>query len=242
MEMHKKRTKLKSLVAAGAMIASGTVAHAYSNGEVLDGFNKTVFGSEFANSLFSSAYVRKFTGTVRVYVNSEVGEQRRRKVERFVLSLNSLVAGLNVKVVKREADANFVVNVVRRRNYAATIRNEVFKNESAPIRGRCMVRSVFTRSGISRSDAVIVADEGENLFNRCMTEEILQGLGPLNDDPSLKASMFNDSTPYTTFRRFDRLLLNMLYDERIRPGASRSSVQAILPRVLSRVRRQVNGH
>lgn len=216
-------------------------ARAYSNAELVTGFNKTVFGSEFSGAVFSPSYVRKFPGTVRIFINSEVGPKRRRRVERFVLSLNTLVSGLRVNVVRRKSDANFVVNIVRRRDYANTVRRAVYKNQSAPIRGRCMVRAVFNRKGITRSDAVIVADEGENLFNRCMTEEILQGLGPLNDDRTLKASMFNDTTPYTTFRRFDRLLLNMLYDVRIKPGASKSSVQSILPTVVSKVKRQIEG-
>ena len=38
-----------------------------------------------------------------------------------------------------------------------------------------MVRSIYSRSGIKRSDAVIVADQGDSQFKRCMIEEILQG-------------------------------------------------------------------
>ena len=52
--------------------------------------------------------------------------------------------------------------------------------------GRCVVRVVSGPGGIARADAVIVADEGETLFRRCLIEEVLQGLGPLNDDARLK--------------------------------------------------------
>jgi len=103
-----------------------------------------------------------------------------------------------------------------------------------------MVRSVFSRGRISKSDALIVIDEGKELFSRCMTEEILQGLGPLKDDPSLKHSMFNDTSKFTSFRRFDRLLLNILYDKRIRPGASQSRVQNILPVVTRSVQKRIS--
>ena len=48
--------------------------------------------------------------------------------------------------------------------------------------GKCLVRVVSTSAGIIRSDAVIVADEGDFLFRRCTVEEVLQGLGPVNDD------------------------------------------------------------
>ena len=86
---------------------------------------------------------------------------------------------------------------------------------------------------------MIVADEGEALFKRCMTEEVLQGLGPLNDDRSLNASMFNDATSFTSFRRFDRILLNMLYDRRIEIGASPKTVAPLLPQVVRDVKRRL---
>ena len=84
--------------------------------------------------------------------------------------------------------------------------------------GKCLVRVVSTSAGISRSDAVIVADEGEFLFHRCMVEEILQGLGPVNDDRSLGESVFNDMSRHATFTDFDRHILNMLYHPADRAG------------------------
>ena len=214
-------------------------AYAVTDAAVIDGFNKTVFDSEYAGFTLGRSYVRKFTGPVRVYVRSTASAAKRARTQRFVRSLNQLIGGINVRVVNSEKKANFVVHLVRRREYASTVRNRVFKRRGVPVRGLCMVRSKFTREGITRSDAVIVLDEGEKLFKRCMTEEILQGLGPLNDDKSLSQSMFNDRTRFTTFRRFDRLILNMLYDRRIKPGMSRGEAKALLPNVLRRVRRRL---
>ena len=102
-----------------------------------------------------------------------------------------------------------------------------------------MVRSIFTRFGINRSDAVVVSNEGRTLFRRCLVEEILQGLGPLNEDTSLKLSMFNDRTRHTKFTRFDRYILNMLYDKRLKSGDTQKSVQRILPKVLGDVKRRI---
>ena len=214
-------------------------AYAVTDAAIIDGFNKTVFDSEYAGFTLGRSYVRKFTGTVRIYVRSTVGVAKQAQVQRFARSLNGLIRGLRVRIVTNEKRANFVVHLVRRREYADTVRYRVFKRRGVPVRGLCMVRSNFTRDGITRSDAVIVGDEGQKLFKRCMTEEILQGLGPLNDDKSLTQSMFNDRTRFTTFRRFDRLILNMLYDRRIKPGMSRREANVLLPSVLRRVRRRL---
>ena len=239
-----RRWAIKAMVGM-LLLAASPSAHAYTDAELIDGFNKTVFGSEYggllANTILAQPYVRKFPGPVRFYVRSEVGLAQKARVQKFIARLKPLIAGLRVQLVARERQANFVVHVVPRNRYEQTVRNRVYKGEQATVRGLCMVRSIFSPRGISRSEAVIVADQGANLFNRCMTEEILQGLGPLNDDRSLKASMFNDTTRFTSFRRFDRIILNMLYDRRIKIGAQQSDVQRLLPSVVRRVRWRIEG-
>ncbi len=103
-----------------------------------------------------------------------------------------------------------------------------------PCQGRIRV------PGIKRSAAVIVSDEGEFLFHRCLVEEVLQGLGPMNDDDTLIHSVFNDRSHHSRFTAFDQILLNMLYDPRIKPGMSTTQLQNILPLVARDARRRVN--
>lgn len=234
------RMNLLAITAAVALLMQASPTHAYSESSLIDGFEKTVFGSEYSGILPSRNYIRKFDGPVRFHIRAGGFDRRKQRVTRFLRSLDRLIAGLKVKIVSREEDANFVVHIVRRKDYARTVSEKVYNGRPATVRGRCMVRAVYSRRGISRSDAVIVADEGEALFKRCMTEEILQGLGPLNDDRSLKASMFNDTTGYTSFRRFDRILLNMLYDKRIEIGASPKVVAPLLPLVVRDVKRRIS--
>lgn len=229
---------LRRVLVAGLLVA-GTPAHAFTDEEVVDGFLKTVFGSEYGLP-FAGGYVRKFTGPVRFHIRSRDFPLRRAQVASFVERIDRLVFDLSARVVNREEDANFIVHVVPRRRYESVVRQRVLgENSTQPVPGRCMVRAVFTTDGIERSEAVIVGDEGDPLFSRCMTEEILQGLGPLNDDTSLKHSMFNDTSPFTTWRRFDRLILNMLYDPRIAPGERRWNVAPKLPAILRDVKQRI---
>ncbi len=224
-----------SAILLSACVSGATPRDAYSVAGLSDGFRKTVFGAEYGAlalaDTFSQSYVRRFEGPVRFFVRAPVkgDERRKRQVERFITRIDRLIDSFDAVVVRAERDANFVVHLVPRALYAETVRERIYDGEPTPVRGRCLVRARFTRDGISRSDAVIVTDEGGSLFSRCMTEEILQGLGPLNDDASLTKSIFNDTSRFTNFRRFDRLLLNMLYDRRIRSGFSRSEVEPLLP-------------
>ncbi|MEL6947544.1 MAG: DUF2927 domain-containing protein [Pseudomonadota bacterium] len=220
-------------------LCAGHPAHAVTDAAIIDGFQKTVFGSEYARR--QTAYVRKFVGPVRFYVRSRVGRAPVARVHQFISQLDGLISNLNPRLMPSVRFANFTVHLVNRAQYKDTVRRIVLRNPNAPVRGRCMVRSIFSRMGITRSDAVVVVDEGAALFERCMHEEILQGLGPLNDDPSLADSMFNDRSRHTEFRRFDRLILNVLYDPRIRVGASPQEVARVLPRVVRDVRRRIEG-
>jgi len=232
------RISFSALLAVVALLSTLATARAASDAEVIRGFNLTVFGAEYSPLGLQSNYVRKFNGPVRFYIQNLATRDRTADVRSFILSLNRLIAGLKVELAPSPARANFIVYLVDRKDYVATVRDKIYRRQTASTPGKCLVRSVFSRSGISRSDAVIVTDEGESLFKRCRAEEILQGLGPLNEHPSLSESMFNDRTRHTSFTRFDRLILNMLYDKRIRNGATPESVQPLLPAVLRDAKRR----
>ena len=211
----------------------------FSDTALLNGFYRTVFGLEHGSSGPGANIVKKFSQPVRLYVDDRSRARRGLTVEQFARALDDAVGGLQLDVVNDPTVANFTVYVVGRSAYAQTIREDVYASQSAPIRGRCMVRVLTQRSGISRAQAVIVADEGDFLFRRCMIEEILQGLGPLNDDPSLTASVFNDTSDHSIFTLHDRYILNMLYHPRIKAGMTRGEVDRVINAVLNEVRQTV---
>ncbi|PCI04025.1 MAG: hypothetical protein COB78_06670 [Hyphomicrobiales bacterium] len=218
----------------------GNHAHAVArDAEVIRGFNLTVFGAEYAPFGFQSRYIRKFRKPVRFYIHNMSRKNRTKAVRRFILGLNRNIKGLKTRIVSSPAKANFIIHVVDRKDYVNIVRTKIYRRPNAATPGKCLVRSVFSRRGIKRSDAAIVSDGGEKLFKRCLIEEILQGLGPLNEHRSLWRSVFNDASKQVSFTRFDRLILNMLYDPRIKNGASLEKVQKILPEVLRSAKRRV---
>ena len=217
---------------------ASTPAYAFSDREIARGFNLTVFGAEYSPLGFRSDYIRKFRGPVRFRVHNLSKRNRSGEARRFIGSLNGKIRGLSAQMVQG-GSANFNVYIVDRADYAETVREKIYRRRGARVQGKCLVRSVFSRSGIVRSDAVIVSDEGEALFKRCLVEEILQGLGPLNEHTSLRQSVFNDRSKHTGFTKFDRYILNILYDRRIRNGASPNAVNRILPEVIRDVRKRL---
>ena len=72
------------------------------------------------------------------------------------------------------------------------------------------------------------------MFYDCIYEELLQSLGPINDDTTVPWTMFNDEVQMGFFDLYDQYLLNILYDRRIRAGMTRAEVEAMLPRCCRR--------
>ncbi len=212
----------------------------FSTEELLSGFEKTVFGLEYRSWSWRPYQVKKFTTPVLFYVHNLSSKDRKQTVLRFVKEIGTRIGGLKTGVAESLARANFEIYVVDRAQYASVVRNDVYKSERAKVPGRCLVRVVSGPNGIKRSTAVIVSDEGEFLFRRCLVEETLQGLGPMNDDSSLTHSVFNDSSRHSRFTVFDQIILNMLYDPRIKPGMSQQQARPLLPMVARDARRRVN--
>ena len=228
--------RMISILVSLVLIATATPGRAFSDADLIDGFMRTVFGSEYGAWSWPSTMVKKFSVPVRFVVDDRSSAQRGDEVVAFARSLPGLVDGLSLTMEADPAAANFRVLVLDRADYVRVVSQEVYGRSTATdAPGKCLVRVVATRRGIIRADAAIVADEGDALFRRCLVEEVLQGLGPVNDDDTLSESVFNDRSPHTVFTRFDRHILNMLYHPLVRPGMSRDDVRAVLPRVAAEV-------
>ena len=235
--------RFQTLALAGVMLwsAAATPVDArpvLDDKTLVEGFERIAFGTEIAGFFGSGRYVRKFTGTVRFYIEDGASTKREQQVRRFIRSLDREIAGLSTVLVRRKRGANFVVHVVDRTDYQRVGRS-IYGNPFMQVPGQCIVRAQFGRHGIVRSDALIVSDEGEQLFSRCLIEEVLQGLGPLDDNPAAPASVFNDSSTLSVFTRYDKVMLNMLYDRRLVPGMSLAAARSFLPDIARSTRRRV---
>ena len=228
------------LASAGILLlAQATPSLAFTDAQLTKGFQKTVFGAEYSSFGWQSNMVKKYTKPVRVYIDNRSRIDRHSQVRRFVRSLPRSIRGLDVAIVNSPAKANFRIYIVDKARYKETVRKDVYGARSMRVYGRCLVRVVSGPSGIKRSDAVIVADDGDFLFKRCLVEEVLQGLGPVNDNPGLAHSVFNDTSRHFSFTKHDRYILNMLYNPKIKAGMSEEDVQVLLPAVIRDARRQV---
>jgi hypothetical protein len=215
----------------------------FTDQQIVDGFFKIVFGAEF-HVAGRTDRIRKYDVPVRIYIDNRARPDRRKQIGEVIADIRSKVRGLDIAVVKDRKIANVVVTLVRDRDLAKTIRAFYGRD-----RARTILRSLEPQclSGfrkddffrIVRSDVIVVSDAGEFIFYDCAYEEILQSLGPINDDSSVPWTMFNDDVQKGFFDIYDQYLLNILYDPRIKPGMSAEDVRRLLPQILPDVREWV---
>jgi hypothetical protein len=212
----------------------------FTDEQITDGFFKIAFGAELAVAGRADR-IRKYAQPVRVFVDSRAEPDRRRQVGEAVTDIAARIEHLDIAMTEERAASNVTVTLVRKRDFAATIRafygRERARRIQRSLEPQCL--SGFSKDDeyhIIRSDVILVVDAGEFIFYDCVYEELLQALGPINDDPSVPWTMFNDEVQKGFFDVYDQYLLNILYDPRIRPGMTREEVRAVLPQVLPSVR------
>ncbi|MTH64598.1 DUF2927 domain-containing protein [Paracoccus sp. DK608] len=76
--------------------------------------------------------------------------------------------------------------------------------------------------------ALIRAEAPARLRTSCFHEELAQGLGLVNDSPMVRPSIFNDDEEFAQLTPHDELLLQILYDPRLRPGMTEAEARPIV--------------
>ncbi len=215
-------------------------ARAFTDTQISEGFFKIAFGAEF-NTGDRVDRVRKYDGPVRVFIADSGRADRRGELERVIADIRDRIAGLDIGVTQDRGAANMIISLVRDRELPGAISKVYGRDRADQIQSslepQCL--SGFRKDDsyrIVHSDVILVVDAGEFTFRDCAYEEVLQALGPINDDASIPWTMFNDNVQLGFFGLYDQYLLNILYHPRIRPGMSRDEAAAALSEILPQVR------
>jgi hypothetical protein len=238
------------LLCLSVLTASGISVHAaeeattsrdvqrttFTSTEIIDGFIKIAFGAEFRADKRVDR-IRRYDQPVRIFVDSQGEPDRRSQIDAIVADIRTRIKGLDIAVTATRVDANMIVTLVHDRDLQTAIRTIYgvarARNIERSLRPQCLAGFAKDESyRIQRSEVLLVIDQGDFIFYDCAYEEILQALGPINDDRSVPWSMFNDDVSMGYFDVYDQILLNLLYDPQIRPGMTKDDALHLLPQIL----------
>jgi hypothetical protein len=85
---------------------------------------------------------------------------------------------------------------------------------------------------ITRAD-IYITPEPAALRRHCIIEEITQALGLANDSTVIHDSIFNDASQRPSLAPWDALMVRVLYDPRLPPGAIKSTALPIAREVIA---------
>lgn len=216
----------------------------FSDAEIRNGFFKIALDAELA--LDAPVHrIRKFDEPVRIFIDAKGSPQHAATLAAIAADIRRRVDHLDLALTEDRDAANFIVTLVASRDLVPVIRSRFGREKANKIEHSLNPQCL---SGIAKDDAyrirraevILPTDAGEFTFYDCAYEELLQGLGAINDDATVPWTMFNDTVQMGFFDLYDQYLLNILYDPRIRPGMTRAEVEHILPAVLGTVRDQVS--
>ena len=212
----------------------------FTDTQIKDGFAKIAFRAELQFDRRVER-IRKFDEPVRVFVVDNGAAERRAAIAAVVADIAAHVDHFDVAMTEDRQAANFVVMLVRKRDLGRTIRSQYGASKARQIerllRPQCLSgigKDATYR--IRRAEAILPVDVDDFSFYDCAYEELLQGLGLINDDSSVPWTMFNDQMQMGFFDVYDQYLVNILYDPAIRPGMSKAEVDPLVPDVLVNVR------
>ncbi|MGR3713435.1 MAG: DUF2927 domain-containing protein [Shimia sp.] len=156
--------------------------------------------------------------------------------------LPRLASATGHKITKNATRANFHVLVVGHDDHDTVESriSELLPNASPSTRNLfldiprdflCFVTTFSTSDPSYHYDtavALIRAEQPDLLRKSCLHEEIAQGLGLPNDYQQARPSIFNDDDEFALLTTHDEMLLNMLYDSRLRAGMTVDEARPIL--------------
>ena len=87
-----------------------------------------------------------------------------------------------------------------------------------------------------KSALIIIRSELPKLMRiSCFHEEIAQSLGLTNDSHLARPSIFNDDDEFSTLTKLDKILLQILYDNRLYSGISRQNASQLVRQIASEI-------
>jgi hypothetical protein len=206
--------------------------------ELERGFMALAFGSDLRIGARPRG-IRRFDHPIRAAVIPGGSVDRAGRMREVLAEYARKVPGLRLSLADK-GDADIEVRLIDEKDFngalTAAFGPKVATAFIARTDPQCMtsVKS-DTAGGILRSVSFIIVDKGEDVFLDCAYHELLHAFGLSNHDQHNVWTTLNQNRMVGYLTVYDRDLLTILYDPRMRPGMSPTAARRVLPAVIRRL-------
>jgi hypothetical protein len=207
----------------------------FTAAELMRGFMALAFGSDLRIGARPRG-IRRFDRPIHASVLPGGSVERSMAMQAVLAEYAQKVPNLHLSLVpEREADVE--VRLIDEKDFnaalAAAFGQRIAKTFIARTDPQCMTSVKSNGAGeIVHSVSFIIVDQGEDVFRDCAYHELLHAFGLSNHDQRNPWTTLNQNRMVGYLSVYDRDLLTMLYDPRVRPGMSRAQARRVLPAVI----------
>ena len=205
----------------------------FTSAELERGFFALAFGSDLRIGAKPKG-IRRFDRPVHVQIVAGGSVDRTEATQRILDEYGSKIPNLRL-IEGADADsADLVVRLIDEKNFAAALEQAFGRATArafvAKTNPQCMTSVRSQPDGeIVRAVSFIIVDKGNDVFLDCAYHELLHAFGLSNHDQRNPWTTLNQHRMVGYLTVYDRALLTLLYDRRLRPGMTPAQIRRVLP-------------
>jgi Protein of unknown function (DUF2927) len=212
----------------------------FTTAELTRGFLALAFGSDLRIGARPLG-IRRFDHAVRARIVGGGTIDRSNEMAHVIEEYARKVPNLELSIVPPAAPADIELRLIDESDFQSALQAafgtkvaRAFVSRTDP---QCMTSVKSTADGnIVHSVSFIIVDKGDDVFLDCAYHELLHALGLSNHDQHNPWTTLNQKRMVGYLTVYDRYLLTLLYDSRIKPGMTMRQARAVLQRAIADLR------
>jgi hypothetical protein len=209
----------------------------FTTTELSRGFLALAFGSDLRIGARSLG-IRRFDYPIRARVIAGGSVDRSAAMRLVIEEYARAVPTLRLSVVPATVSAEIELRLIDEKDFQSALEAafgaKVARTFVARTDPQCMTSVKSTAEGnIVHSVSFIIVDKGDDVFRDCAYHELLHAFGLSNHDQRNPWTSLNQKRMVGYLTAYDRALLALLYNERIKPGMTARQTRAVLPDVIA---------
>lgn len=207
----------------------------FSAAEITRGFLALAFGSDLRIGAAPRG-IRRFDHPIRAAVIPGGSVDRAARMRDVIAEYARKVPSLHLGA-SDSGDADIEVRLIDEKDFdgalTAAFGARIAKAFIARTDPQCMTSVKSNAAGdIVRSVSFIIVDKGDDVFLDCAYHELLHAFGLSNHDQRNIWTTLNQNRMVGYLTVYDRDLLTILYDPRLKPGMAPAAARRRLPAVI----------
>jgi hypothetical protein len=207
----------------------------FSTAELSGGFLALAYGSDLR--VGRPHGLHRFTHPVSVRVQGGGSVDRTEAMRRILDDYADKVPNLHLNIVAGTTPADVDVLLIDEKGLETALRASYGAQVTQTLIDRtdpqCVTSVKSNADGeIEHALSYIIVDKGEDVFRDCAYHELLHAFGLSSHDQRNPWTTLNQNRMVGYLSVYDRAMLTVLYDPRIRPGMTPRQARGVLPQVI----------